>query len=271
MPRTFDIVLPSKSSSVDFPENRPGNFRTKLHHTITLDGEYEVALTNIMYPVSYHNLPENRAFLNIEFLGQKYKVTCAHGYYAKADALVADVNRKLKMYSTANGVEGLDDAVTFSYDDVQGCVKMEIAHQKEPTKVIFKDPSLLGNLLGFQIGFEYCGGILDLKDSYGLPLPCERFIGHPDLNTIKTIYVYSDIIQYSLIGQHYTPLLAHFMSHGDFGVVQERVFLDKYLKNVILKDLNTIHIGLYDNSGNELKFMNGEVVVTLRFTPKINQ
>lgn len=268
MTKTFDIVLPSKSSNLDFPTNRTGNFRTKLHHTIRLDGEYEVALANIMYPVSYHNLPENRSFMDVEFLGTPYRIHCTEGYYARADVLVAEANEALKRYCNKSGVSNLEDAVTFSYDSVRGCVKMQIAHQTEPTKIVFKDPSLLGTLLGFHNGFEYVGGITGLNDDNGLPAPSARFIGHPDLNTIKTMYVYTDIIQYSLIGQQYTPLLAHFMTKGSYGDVEERVFLDKYFKNVILRDLNTIHIGLFDNSGNELKFINGEVVVTLRFRSK---
>ena len=268
MSKTFDIVLPSKSSLVDFPHNRPGNFRTRLHHGIHLDGSYEVALVNIMYPVSFHNLPENRAFFDVDYLGENHKIVCAHGYYARADVLIAEIQLAMKMYAERIGISELSDAVQFTYDSVQGCVKMEINHQTQPTKVKFKDPSLLGTLLGFRNGTDYLGSVIGKTDGNGLPCLNERFIGHPDLHTIKTVYVYADLISYSLIGQHYTPLLAHFMCSGNYGQVEERVFLDKYFKNVIIRDLNTIHIGLYDNSGNELKFASGEVVATLRFREK---
>ena len=270
--KSFDIVLPSKSSSVDFPGNCPGDYTTSLHHTIILDGEYEVCLANIIYPVSYHNLPEGRSFFEIEYHGEKIKMYCKHGYYSSVETLVEEMNSAIRFF-------GLHKSVAFELDNRQGCVKMTIHPEPSPIIVRFSDPSLVGLLLGFTPEREYVGppseeapgeNVIPDPPAENIKRPPPAlYIGQPNLETIKTIYVYADLVEYSLVGSKYTPLLCHFVSSGDYGDVQERVFLNKYYKRVAVDRFKTINIGLFDNSGSRLEFHNGEVVATLRFRPVV--
>ena len=46
----FYITLPSNSSMNVYPNNSKSNFTTLLSRSIHLNGEYEVALTNISFP-----------------------------------------------------------------------------------------------------------------------------------------------------------------------------------------------------------------------------
>ena len=48
----FSLHLPSNVQPSRFPNNTAGDFSTQLDQPITLDGEYEVALTEISYPNS---------------------------------------------------------------------------------------------------------------------------------------------------------------------------------------------------------------------------
>ena len=48
---------PSNSSSQSFPNNTISNFNTYLPEEISLDGEYEVALTEIQYTNTFYNIP----------------------------------------------------------------------------------------------------------------------------------------------------------------------------------------------------------------------
>ena len=45
----FYITLPSDVSSDVYPDNTVANYTTKLSQRIHLDGEYEVALPDIIY------------------------------------------------------------------------------------------------------------------------------------------------------------------------------------------------------------------------------
>ena len=53
----FYITLPSDSSAIFFPDNTVAHFTTKLAQRIHLNGEYEVALTEFIYPNNWQNFP----------------------------------------------------------------------------------------------------------------------------------------------------------------------------------------------------------------------
>ena len=50
---SFYITLPSNSSMDIFPDNTLTSFTTKLKSALQLEGRYEVALTEIMFPVNW--------------------------------------------------------------------------------------------------------------------------------------------------------------------------------------------------------------------------
>ena len=52
----FRIALPSNASLEYFPENTPSSFTIKPATTFNLDGNYEVALSEIIYPNTWHNV-----------------------------------------------------------------------------------------------------------------------------------------------------------------------------------------------------------------------
>ena len=52
----FYLHLPSNSSLDKFPDNTLTEYRVGLPQNITLEGEWEVALTEIQYPHSLNNI-----------------------------------------------------------------------------------------------------------------------------------------------------------------------------------------------------------------------
>src|SRR3989442_1407967 len=52
----FYLTLPSNSSEKYYPDNTLAHFTTKLHNDVTLTGEWEVALAEIMYPRNWYNV-----------------------------------------------------------------------------------------------------------------------------------------------------------------------------------------------------------------------
>ena len=62
----FYITLPSDSSMSFFPNNTVAEFTTKLPDRIFLDGDYEVALSELIYPHSFSNIRNDDRSLYIE-------------------------------------------------------------------------------------------------------------------------------------------------------------------------------------------------------------
>lgn len=62
----FYLTLPSNGSMKTFPNNMISQFKTLLPHNIDLtDGEWEVALTEMMYRTSIENISENEAYFDL--------------------------------------------------------------------------------------------------------------------------------------------------------------------------------------------------------------
>ena len=55
----FYLHLPSNSSLDKFPNNTLTEYRVCLPQTVSLTGDWEVALTEIHYPHSWNNVQEN--------------------------------------------------------------------------------------------------------------------------------------------------------------------------------------------------------------------
>lgn len=69
----FFMTLPSDGSAKTFPENTLAVFKTLLPQTLNLtEGEWEVALTEVMYASSIENLSKEEAYVDVVY-EEKYK------------------------------------------------------------------------------------------------------------------------------------------------------------------------------------------------------
>ena len=57
--KQFYLHLPSNSSFDKFPSNTLTEYHVGLPQTVSLTGDWEVALTDIHYPHSWNNVQEN--------------------------------------------------------------------------------------------------------------------------------------------------------------------------------------------------------------------
>ena len=102
------MTLPSDSSMNTYPDNTVAHYVTKLARPIQLDGDYKAALTELIYPYSFHNIEEDELFFNfITRDGMNMNnialVTIPSGYYANetefADKLTAHFDKQLTKIS----------------------------------------------------------------------------------------------------------------------------------------------------------------------------
>lgn len=62
----FNLTLPIDGSMKTFPNNMISPFKTLLAQNIDLtDGEWEVALTEMLYGTSFENISKNEAYFNV--------------------------------------------------------------------------------------------------------------------------------------------------------------------------------------------------------------
>ena len=86
------------------------------------------------------------------------------------------------------------------------------------------------------------------------------------LNTIPSIYIYSDIIKYQFVGDVKVPLLGVLPVQGVDGDQQYWSFNPPYYIPLSMSTLSSVNIHLADDKGDEIPFFgDGKVVARLHF------
>ena len=89
---SFHLTLPSGSSQRFFPNNTISSYTTKLAKSINLEGDYEVGISSIHFPLTYYNVQKD-----------EFKI-----YFVKEEDIrdgetFHDEDKKTKVYSIPEG------------------------------------------------------------------------------------------------------------------------------------------------------------------------
>ena len=137
----FYLHLPSNSSLDKFSNNTLTEYRVCLPQTISLTGDWKVALTEIHYPHSWNNVQENfenRFYLrNQEFFEVWEALIIPPGHYSS----VVDIITKINEVVSAN--DRFKDEMQLSLDTLNRKVTV---HLQNKTEIYFSD---IGKMLGF--------------------------------------------------------------------------------------------------------------------------
>jgi len=80
--RGFHVTLPSSSTMDCYPTNTVAQFTTKRHHQIALEGDWEVALTEISVPITLNNVTKDTCFVeHSKWPSGTWMYTEVSGYY----------------------------------------------------------------------------------------------------------------------------------------------------------------------------------------------
>ena len=79
------------------------------------------------------------------------------------------------------------------------------------------------------------------------------------------LYVYSDIVEYQVVGDVKVPLLRTVPIDGQMGDFVHKEFIRPYYKPITQGYINSILIEIKDDTGQDLEFKTGKVICTLYF------
>ena len=189
----FRIALPSNASLEYFPKNTASNYTVKPAIPLSLSN-YEVALSEIIFPNSWQNVRKGYNTVTISRLRKKKgdedavkaKLTIPPGYYTSIEKLIEVINKeKLNKFQF----------VTITYNDINKSVTVSTEKQYD---IQFGDD--IARLLGFNPG-EIIGG--DRIENVHTK-------GHFNATTsggFNAIYIYTDIVVDQFVGGQTAPLL----------------------------------------------------------------
>ena len=181
----FYLYLPSNSSLDKFSKNTLTEYRVCLPQTISLTGDWEVALTNIHYPHSWNNVQgdfRNRFYLrNPKLDGMWETLIVPPGHYSSITDVIA------KMNEVVDEDDRFKDDVQFSLDTLNRKVTVYLQND---TEVYFSD---IGQMLGFSSNTRISSTSIAKREAH-----LEQ--GFHDL------YVYGQRVSKSFERPHYLPV-----------------------------------------------------------------
>jgi hypothetical protein len=236
---SFYVTLPSNSSIDTFPDNTLTKYTTKLKTSLKLEGPYEVALVEIMYPINWEIYSKAAiTYINENKEQQRIELNL-YAYDTLAETIEA-INYKLK---TSNGQ-------ILKY--IHSCVHLQLPintylyfHYKAESIFGFSDKLYEGRI------DEYIS---------------ER--RYNKINNINSLYIYSDILEYQYVGDVYAPLLRVVTVENKNNVYVDSIYDSPHYVPVLRNNIETIDIDIRSDNGNQILFQTGKVLVKLHFRRK---
>lgn len=239
----FYITLPSDSSMNFYPNNTVAHYTTKLTERVHLDGEYEVALTEIIYPSNWLNFNDGMVMFTDTPRELLLPNKLESGYFSNESEMIDYLNESMRAI-------GVRDA-TFVYSQLTR--KVSIITTEDNT---IRLNDALRDYLGFAKKYNFYIGETESVTKF-------------DLNAgMHLMYIYSDIVSYSFVGDTKTPLLRVCNTSGGKGDETCVSFTNPQYVPVAHRDFETIEININNELGNPMPFITGKSVVTLHFRRK---
>lgn len=262
----FYMVLPSNVPTMSDEQNKTSNYRMHLPKPLELNKhEWEVALVQINYPHSWCNVSGETALIEYrtwkwrQFLNyDQYFVNIKQKYYKKIDHLITQINNKRPSHINSYFEKNSNDKVQLVLS---------------PAESIILHPTL-SEMLGFR---QY---IFENQTPNASSIP---FVGNNDeynednklsfVAALKTdlraslynIFIYCNIVESTLVGNTYVPLLQAIAVDDIPGTYITKEFENPHYLKLQTGFIPNIEIRLCDDIGENMKFEWGKVIVKLHF------
>lgn len=271
----FFVTLPSSViTTKDWKgrkENLLSNWRTQLPVSLQLDGTWEVALAEIVYPNNFINVSNDyECWFQVEWKDEPAKHLSKKLFIkiflpARKYALVSDVIFTLN--------ELYDQELQKKCSDAK--ISWASARENAFVSFVFSE---YGAERGVKVKFNYSSGVKSLKMSPKLayllgfksttltPSQVVKAEYDPDMKSgLFVIYCYIDIIENVIVGDKLAPLIRAIPIDNQNETLTIRSF-NPYMYCPISKhNIDSIEVSLRDDAGNLIPFQHGRTCVTLHF------
>ena len=272
----FYVHLPSDASLDVYPDNAIAKYTTKLPKTIDLDGRYEVGLSEIIYPTDYFNF-DNRdkefrfwiryvvTTLNPETNEEeeervqvKKKRLLKSGHYKSVDDFLTNFNKQIIDEFTDRELP--NNCVRFVKDDDDRLVI--VIDRPRSVSSVAGISLVMSPRLQRRLGFDDQIGPVSLSENNRI-----RAENSFELDMGKNLmYVYSDIVSHSIVGDVSAPLLR--VCNLPTSPTERSVhlsFVDVHYKPIRKTHFESITISINTETGELMPFISGKVLITLHF------
>ena len=242
------IELVSNASGELFPNNTLSSFTNFLPEQVNLEGQWEVAISEISYPSMYQNITEGK----FKFFDEKLsKSTSTYNLEPGLYTFITDI------------VEAMNTFIQERNNHNETCITVKVSRRSQKVVIILANDTSglafcstdLGHIFGNNVGNEF--GVLMIGK--GPPEPEFAY----DIVRIHSLMIYSDLVEYSIVGDTKAPLLRCFsfiskLKGGDIITTGQymnyQTFSNLQFRPLLKNCFHSIHIDLRDTSGEKNTF-----------------
>ena len=246
---SFTIELISNASGELFPNNTLSSFTNFLPEQVNLEGQWEVAISEISYPSMYQNITQGK----FKFFHQKLSKTTSTynlepGLYTSITDIVESTNMLIQERNNHN----------------ETCITVKVSRKTQKYVILLANDTSglafcstdLGHIFGNNVGNKF--GVLMIGKG-----PHEPGFAY-DIVRIHSLMIYSDLVEYSIVGDTKAPSLRCFpfiskLRGGDTITTGQymnyQTFSNLQFKPLLKNSFHSIHIDLRDTSGEKIPFV----------------
>ena len=270
----FYVHLPSDSSLTVYPDNAIAKYTTKLPKTIELDGQYEVGLSELIYPTHYFNFdnrektykfwirylvkkvnPETNEEEDVEDVKKKRLVRSGH--YKSVHDFLAKFNKQITDEFTDKELP--NDCIRFVKDDDRLVLMVNSPRSASSVAGI---SFAMSPQLAVRLGYDEQVDPVPLSNNNRI-----RAKNSFELDMGKNLmFVYSDIVSHSIVGDVSAPLLR--VCNLPTAPTERSIhlsFTDVHYKPVHKTHFESIAVSINTEEGMLMPFQSGKLLITLHF------
>ena len=208
-----------------------------------MDGQWEVAISEISYPSMYQKFTERKFKFYDEKLSKTTEAYCLEpGLYSSITDIVEAMNTLIKERNNHR-----DTCITIKVSRVTQKIKVYLANEESSLAIFSTD---LGHIFRGDVGND--SGILMRGKS-----PLKPTFAY-DIVRIPSLMIYTDTVEYNIVGDKKAPLLRCFpilskLKSGDIITTGQymnyQTFSNFQFRRLLKNSFHRIHIDLRDTSG----------------------
>ena len=242
---SLTIELVSNASAQLFPDNILNSFTIFLPEQLNLEGQWEVAISEISYPSMYQKVAKGK------FMFFDRKLSKSSDFYYLELGRYASITDIVEAMNTLNQERHNHSEKCITDKVSRRTQKVEIYLAKEKSDIAFFSTDLghiFESIVGNEIGVMLRGrGPHKLEFAY-------------DIEPIHSLMIYTDLIEYNIVGDTKAPLLRCFrfvwkFKFGDIITTRQymnyQIFSNLQSRPLLKNSFHSIHIDLRDTSGEK--------------------
>ena len=248
---SFTVELVSNASFDCYPNNTLSSFTNFLPEQINLEGEWEVAITELSYPSLYQNITEGKFFYLDEATPNTKPsdyYTLDPGLYPSISDIVNEMNKKVQEREKYEKTP-----IRLHVNKITQRISLSLPNENSLLVIFSTD---LCHVFGCE---EAVYGMGVFMSGAGPHFPKFPY----DIVRIHTLMIYSDIVEYNIVGDTKAALLrcipfiskvknGDIISTGQYMNYQN--FPNLQFKKILKNSFHSIKLELRDSYGEKVPF-----------------